>query len=156
MKSKFALSLLCLGLFLFSCKKSANNIPAPLSQQEVISFKMNGNSALLDTTAAVVGQNTLQVKGNGNSHYFAATDESLYIAVAGKVGTSVVGDNGVSASINLMFPGLLDQYKATKGTITVTSISTKSVSGTFEFVAADGAGGTINVTDGQFTLNVSQ
>jgi len=155
MKNKFALALLCLGLFLFSCKKSGSNIPAPLTQTAAISFKFNGNSSSLDTTEAVITQERLQLKGSGNNGYYNNANEKLYISVANKVGTSAVGENGVSAGINLMGAGFLDQFKATKGIVTITAISPKSVSGTFEFVAAMSGGSVINVTDGQFTLNVS-
>ncbi len=143
MKSiKWAFLILTLFTFtLNSCKKSSNSKPASNS----ISLKFNGTA--YSTTSNITGsasKGALQIVGSFN------TTTTVYLAIPSgvAVGSFDISSGAGAASFS---SGSADEYFGDTGTITITSLTSTTVGGTFQFDGTDvltGATGT--VTEGKF------
>ena len=138
---RFVLVLIIPALFLSSCKKSSDTPTSPLS------FKVNGKLVQPDTQDAslITQERALTIEGYRNGNNNAMFTFIMYHAQASTY--DVVNDN---LQIYYRPDNSSSAVMATSGTVTITSISTTEVSGTFQFTAGD-----FKVTDGKFNIKFS-
>jgi len=141
-------TFLVLALFAFalnSCKKSANK---PTVNNN-IAFKFNGTTYSTSTITTVYKSGGLQIIGT----YVGST--TLYIAIPAnvKVGSFDLSTGAAAAIFNI---GSSASYVSDSGNITITSFTSTTVAGTFEFHGTDlTANNTCTVTSGSFLATYS-
>ena len=142
MKSpKWAFYVLILFAFaLNSCKKSESNKAASNS----ITLKFNGTAMSTSTiTAAASGKGAIQIIGSLNS----TTTIYLVIAQNLKVGSFDIASGDGATTYGTANAG----YVGDSGGIVVTSLTSTTITGTFQFTATDLlSGNTCTVTSGTF------
>ena len=139
----FGLAILTLA----SCKKSSSS-PVP---SQSISLKFNGTQKSSSTVVASLytSESTLQVLGT-----FGSEGVSLMIQNP-KVGTFDASNGSVVASYS-SGADLADTYLADNGTITITSMTSEAVSGTFQFTGTNQSNVTGTVTEGKFSAKLTK
>jgi hypothetical protein len=140
---KWAFLALTLFAFAFnSCKKSSSNPPKASNS---ISFKLNGTAYSASNITAVDSSGTLQVVGIINS----TTDIDLVVISNLKVGSF---DMASGAATALFISGASNDYEGVAGTLTITSLTSTTVAGTFSFTGTN----IINNGTGTFTSGTFQ
>jgi hypothetical protein len=143
----FFLALTVCVLAFNSCKKSSTK---PKVAAQSISLKFNGTSYTSSTLFASYGKslNALQVVGT------IGTTASVYLAIPlnFKVGTFDIASSQAAATFS-NGANLQDTYMATSGSIVITSFTSTTVAGTFQFTGSDMSNVAGTVTSGQFTAN---
>ncbi|MDB5124174.1 MAG: hypothetical protein JWP94_2303 [Mucilaginibacter sp.] len=138
----FSMAALCTLTF-NSCKKST--VAAKTSASA--SLKFNGTPfAFTAMTASYSKSNdVIQIVGRGNS------SSNIYLIVTGgvKVGTFDIATGAASATFSAS-ASLQDSYMGATGTVTITSFTSNTVAGTFQFSGDNQAGATGVVTEGKF------
>ena len=141
---------LILILFTFtlsSCKKSDTNPQAA----ESISMKFNGTLVSSPTPIATYfkTQNSLQIIGA-----FGTTSAvSLLIANGVQVGTFDLS-NGEALLTYSTGANLQDTFYGTAGNIVISTYTSSTVSGTFQFTGTDPSNVTGTITEGKFTAKL--
>jgi hypothetical protein len=134
----------CIG----SCKKMANTVPGSTS----ISFKFNGSSIVkFQNTSGIYATNSTEFElsaGNTSSSIQLNMGPNFtsgtFDIASGKATIIYTGPiiSGAAAGSNV--------YRATSGTVVITSYSTTAVSGTFAFTGTSLSGTTCTVDSGKF------
>jgi hypothetical protein len=139
------LALTLITFTLSSCKKSSNSKPASNS----VSLKFNGTA--YNTTSNITGavsKGALQIVGAFN------TTTTVYIVVTGglAVGSFDIASGAGAATFST---GASNDYIADSGTITITSLTSTTIAGTFQFDGTDAISGiaTCTVTNGTFNTS---
>lgn len=143
--------MLTVCAFVFSsCKKSSIT---PKVAEQSISLKFNGTAYTSPSPNARYfrSQNSFQIMGN------FGTKSAVYVVIPlnFKVGSFDIATNQAGTTF---FTGanLQDTYMGTSGTVVITSFTSTTVAGTFEFASKHLSGITGTVTSGQFQANYSK
>ena len=130
-----------------SCKKS-NTAPKPAAQSISLTFNGTAYSASAPFASYSKSQNALQVVGN------FGTTATIYLAIPlnFKVGSFDIA-NGDAAATFSNGASLSDSYIADTGTIVITSFTSTTVAGTFQFSGTDLSGVAGTATGGKFQAN---
>jgi hypothetical protein len=142
------LTLILFAFTLSSCKKSSNN---PQTAAENISLKFNGTlvSSPMPIATYYKSQNSLQIIGA-----FGTTSAvSLIIANGVQVGTFDLS-NGDALLTYSTGANLQDTYIGTAGNIVISTLTSTTVAGTFQFTATDLSNLTGTITEGKFTAKL--
>lgn len=135
------LALTLITFTLSSCKKSSNSKPASNS----ISLKFNGTA--YNTTTNISGSSSkgaMQIVGSFNT----TTTVDLTIPSDVAIKSFDIASGAGAASFA---SGSANEYFADSGTITITSLTSTTVGGTFQFDGTDVlTGSTCTVTSGTF------
>ena len=133
---------------LSACKKMANTVPGSTS----ISFKFNGSSIVkFQNTSGIYATNSTEFElsaGNAGSSIQLNMGPNFtsgtFDIASGKATIIYTGPtiSGAAAGSNV--------YRATSGTVVITSYSTTAVSGTFAFTGTSLSGTTCTVDSGKF------
>ena len=142
---KFLVLLIAPMLILSSCKKSSNTPPAPTIG---MSFKVNGTLVKTDFQEAILytEAKVLNVDGAYNNK---STNISISV-INPQVGTF----DGIYNQVQIVIGDSQTNYGGNTGTVTITALSDKSVSGTFQFSFYSPTKEMVNITEGQFTTNL--
>jgi hypothetical protein len=141
------LTLILFGFTLSSCKKSNTNPQAA----ESISLKFNGTLVSSSTPIATYykSQNSLQIAGA-----FGTTSVvSLIIANGAQVGTFDLS-NGNTLLTYSTGANLQDTFYGTAGNIVISTFTSSTVTGTFQFTGTDPSNVTGAITEGKFTAKL--
>ena len=147
---KIKIAVLLLSVFALlssSCKKSAATNPTPTQS---ISLKFNGTvkSSNVATADYIKSQQSLQIIGK-----FGGEGVSLLIENV-KVGTFDVASSGALLTYSTI-SDFKDTYIADTGTVTITSFTSTTVSGTFQFSGTlPNTPSTGVITEGKFQVNL--
>jgi len=148
---KITYLLLILTLFAFtlnSCKKSGSN---PQTAAESISLKFNGTlvSSSMPIATYYKSQNSLQIIGAfGNTSAI-----SLIIANGVQVGTYDLS-NGDALLTYSTGANLQDTYIGTAGNIVISTFTSTTITGNFQFTGTDLSNVTGAITEGKFTAKL--
>lgn len=143
----FRLVLLCFSvLILSSCSKRSESTNATSS---TLSFKADGTSKLSILTVATyyVSQGTLQIVGQNGGENIGLMVDNV------KIGTfDVVKDNLIlSYGLDTV---LQNQYIGASGSVSITSLTTNMVTGTFQFVGTNSYNASKTITEGKFSCSL--
>jgi hypothetical protein len=146
---KTLLLVLTVCAFAFSsCTKKSN--PAPTVATPGISLKFNGTAYTSSAPVASYSKslNAIQIIGN------FGTTATVYLAIPSgfKVGSFDVASGDVATTFS-NGANLQDTYIGVSGTVVITSFTSTTVVGTFNFAATDLNSVTGNITSGQFQAN---
>jgi len=144
-KLSLLLFVLC-GLLYSSCKKSGSNSPAITPS---ISLKANGVSKSTNTITTTYTQSTniLLIEGVFN------TGEVVSMTINNvKVGTFDVA-TGAAVADYAVSSATIDSYAGTAGTVTISSFTSSTVTGSFQFTGLNPATTSMAITAGTFQAN---
>jgi hypothetical protein len=144
---KCLIALIVPLLLLSSCKKSSDTPPAKAAG---MSFKVNGTLVKTDSQIAETqnSEKAMVITGlynNRNSSvqlYLPSDDAKTY---------DVVKDHLILDWYDTQ-NSFGTYYTAQSGSVTITSVSATTISGTFQFKASSTAGVEAEITEGQFTI----
>jgi hypothetical protein len=141
---KLLILLIVAVLISSSCKKSSVP-PAPTIG---MSFKVNGTLVKTDFQEAILytEAKVLNVDGAYNNK---STNISISV-INPQVGTF----DGIYNQVQIVIGDSQTNYGGNTGTVTITALSDKSVSGTFQFSFYSPTKEMVNITEGQFTSNL--
>lgn len=142
-KYLYFVTLACALLF-YSCSKKNN--PAPFNP--AISLKFNGTAFSTTNLTGSSAPNITVITGQ-----FVGQSSIILSIPNAKVGSFDIPSSGATV-IFVNGTGAQDAYSANSGTITVTSLTSTTISGTFAFSANDVGGVSANITDGQFQVKL--
>jgi hypothetical protein len=146
----------CLTLTLFtftlnSCKKSSNSTP---EVSDSLTLNFNGTFYGTPNLTAVDSSGFLKIYGIFNSAINGTSTIQLLISSNVRVGSYSLG--GSNAEI-IFFQNTADSYNSQSGTITITSMTSSTIEGTFGFYgvgfSASDASATGTCTGGTFQAN---
>jgi hypothetical protein len=141
------LTLTLFAITLSSCKKSNSNPQAA----ESISLKFNGTLVTSSTPIATYykSQNSLQIAGA-----FGTTSVvSLTIANGVQVGTFDFSNGNALLSYSTG-ANLQDTFYSTAGNIVISTLTSTTVTGTFQFTGTDPSNVSGTITEGKFTAKL--
>jgi hypothetical protein len=131
-----------------SCTKKSN--PTPTAAAAGISLKFNGTAYTSSSPVASYSksQNAIQIVGN------FGTTATVYLAIPSnvKVGSFDVATGEVATTFSNGV-NLQDTFLGVSGTVVITSFTSTTVAGTFNFAATDLNSVTGNIASGQFQAN---
>jgi hypothetical protein len=143
-KSGLLLFVVC-GLLAGSCKKT-NHSPSVTAS---LSFKANGVAKSTNTITTNYSQssNTLQLTA------VLTNGEILSLAINNvKAGTFDVA-TGAAAVNYTVGSTAIDSYTGTTGNVTISSFTSSTVTGTFQFTGVNTASTSMAITEGAFQAN---
>jgi hypothetical protein len=145
-KLEILLLLLCI-LALGSCKKS-NTTPKASVQSIAMKFNGTAYSGSAPFASYSKSQNALQVAAK------LGAGTSVYLAIPSnlKVGTFDI-TKSEAASTFASGTALSDTYIGTSGSIVITSFTSTTVAGTFQFKGTNLSSVTGDITEGKFQAN---
>lgn len=145
--------MLIVLIFISTCKKSNDTDSQTTDKGNNISYKLDGvakQASGTSVTSSYTDQNTsaatLVVSGTAGNEVISLT---IYTP---KLGTLDVNKDGIALIYSL---GSNNVYRATSGTVVISSLTSSSVSGTFQgsVISLNDKTTTKAVTDGQFTIS---
>jgi len=141
-KYLYIIAAACALLF-FSCSKKSNPAPA-----QSISLKFNGTAYSTTNLTANTSDNLTVISGE-----FVGQSVVLIDIPNAKVGSFDIPSSGANVSF-ANGSGAQNVYTANTGNITVTSMTSTSIAGTFEFTGNNVGGSPATVTSGQFQVKL--